>query len=237
MPKPAEGQPAYVLHRRSFRETSLIVDLLCRDCGRIGGVVRGARSRRRRTTAMEPFRYLAVTWRGRGQLVNVYGCEHLDSHRLAGDRLFAGLYLNELLVKTLSPEESVPRLFGHYRQALSALADGAELEPRLRIFERHLLDELGYGLSFDVDVASGRTIEPDAAYEPVPGEGFRTANGAATIKLSGRQIAAIAAGDYQEQAVRQAAKRVFRQALGRRLRGTLATRALFAGRPAAGAAA
>ena len=237
MPKPAEGQPAYVLHRRSFRETSLIVDLLCRDCGRVGGVVRGARSRSRRATPMEPFRHLAVTWRGRGQLVNVYGSEHLGSHRLAGDRLFAGLYLNELLVKTLSPEEPVPRLFHHYRQALSALADGAELEPRLRIFERHLLDELGYGLSFDVDVASGRAIEPDATYQLVPGEGFRTANGAATIHLNGRQIAAIAAGDYREHAVRQAAKRVFRQALGRRLRGTLATRALFAGRPAAGAAA
>lgn len=233
MPRPAERQPAYILHRRAFRETSLIVDFLSRDFGRIGGVVRGARGRRRRTLQIEPFQRVAATWRGRGQLVNVIGSESVDAHRLAGAQLFAGLYLNELLVKTLSPEEPVPAVFARYGETLSALAGDDDLEPKLRGFERHLLDELGYGLSFDRDVRSGRPIDADAAYELVPGEGFQAARSASGGFLSGRQIAAIAAGDYREAAVRRAAKRIFRQALRPRLRSALATRALFAGRAAA----
>lgn len=235
MPRPAERQPAYILHRRHFRETSLIVDLFCRDFGRFGGVVRGVRGGRRRTTEVEPFWQLAVTWRGRGQLVNVLRSEGVAHHRLAGQQLFAGLYLNELLIKTLSPEEPAPALFRRYSEALAALAEDADMEPTLRVFERHLLDEIGYGLSFDVDLRSGRPIDADAAYEPVPGEGFQAAAEMASVRLSGRQIAAIAAGDYREPAVRRAAKRVFGQALRRRLRGTLATRDLFAARqPAPG---
>lgn len=236
MPRPAERQPAYILHRRPFRETSFIVDLLSRDFGRIGGVVRGARGgprSRRLATQVEPFQEVAVTWRGRGQLVNVIGSEGVGAHRLAGVQLFAGLYLNELLVKTLSPEEPVPRLFARYGEALSALASGADLEPKLRVFERHLLDELGYGISFDRDVRNGDPIVADADYEVVPGEGFRASRRASGL-VNGRQIAAIAAGDYREAAVRRAAKRVFRQALQPRLRGALATRALFVGRAAAG---
>lgn len=233
MPRPAERQPAYILHRRAFRETSVIVDFLSRDFGRIGGVARGVRGRRRRAAMqVEPFQEVAATWRGRGQLVNVIGSEGVGSHRLAGQQLFAGLYLNELLVKTLSPEEPMPMLFARYGETLSAIAGGADLEPQLRLFERHLLDELGYGLSFDRDLRSGRPIDASTAYELVPGEGFQAAgNGRGFV--DGRQIAAIAAGDYRQAAVRRAAKRIFRQALQRRLRGPLATRALFAGRAAA----
>lgn len=231
--RPAERQPAYILHRRPFRETSAIVEFLSRDFGRIGGVVRGARGRRRRTMQIEPFQEVAVSWRGRGQLVNVIGSEGVGVCRLAGEQLFAGLYLNELLVKTLSPEEPMPAVFARYGETLSALAGGADLEPALRVFERRLLDELGYGLSFDHDVRSGRPIDADAAYELVPGEGFQAARSASSGFVSGRQIAAMAAGDYRETAVRRAAKRVFRLALRPRLRSALATRALFAGRTAA----
>ncbi|MFZ1294720.1 MAG: recombination protein O N-terminal domain-containing protein, partial [Pseudomonadales bacterium] len=38
-----DRQPAFVLHRRAYRESSLLLDLLTRDFGRVGAVVRGAR--------------------------------------------------------------------------------------------------------------------------------------------------------------------------------------------------
>ncbi|WP_238314794.1 DNA repair protein RecO C-terminal domain-containing protein, partial [Methylobacterium crusticola] len=80
-----------------------------------------------------------------------------------GDALFAGLYINELLVKTLGREEPVADLFDSYDAAVASLAriqsstfapwaprhsspgDGkrrgfGELEPILRTFERRLLD-------------------------------------------------------------------------------------------------
>ena len=39
-----DRQPAFVLHSRAYRESSLLLDLLTRDFGRIGVVARGARS-------------------------------------------------------------------------------------------------------------------------------------------------------------------------------------------------
>lgn len=245
MPPPAAEQPAFALHRRAYRETSAIVDLLTLDFGRVGGVLRGVRGAARRARPVHPFCELTVSWRGRGQLVNILGCELVASRQLSGERLFCGLYVNELLVKTLGPEEPVPALFQHYRDVLSALqAEGAtaDVEGALRNFERRLLDELGYGLTFDVDVHSGRPIAEAKCYEVVPGEGFAEANQArsqherAPWSVRGRQITAMANGDYRAADVRQVAKRVFREALQQRLGPRrLAARALFQARNGNGA--
>lgn len=255
MVRPADRQPSYVLHRRAYRETSAIVELLTFDFGRVSGIVRGVKGGRRAHHHIEPFAQVVATWRGRGELVNVLRCEAVAPRPLAGeeqipraprlsalsgDALFAGLYLNELLMKTLSHEEPVAALFESYGDALESLAAGGELEPTLRTFERRLLDELGYGLAFDVDVRNGAPIDADKAYGFVIGEGFhelRSDQRAAPQRrppfvLTGRQIAAMDAGDYRDRAVRQAAKRVFRRALELRLDGRrLTTRSLFAARP------
>lgn len=236
----AERQPAFVLHKRAFRETSAIVELLTRDFGRVAGVVRGARSKRRRTHHIEPFAQVSTTWRGRGQLVNVFQCELVSPSHLSGKQLFAGLYLNELLVKMLSHEEPVVALFAAYQEALARLAAGADFEPVLRTFERRLLEETGYGLTFDVDVRSGRPIHHHLTYRLVPGEGFSAgvADGEqrTSLTLTGRQIAAIDTNDFDDDAVRRAAKAVFRGALALRLGNRrLATRDLFAARSLAAA--
>lgn len=231
---PADRQPAYVLHRRAFRETSAIVELLTRDYGRVGGVVRGVK-RPRGGHHIEPFGELAASWRGRGQLVNVLRTEPLAPRRLTGDALFAGLYLNELLMRTLSHQEPVAALFRRYAEALTQLAAGDAIEPALRVFERRLLEELGYGLAFDVDIDSRQPIDSAKEYLVVEGEGFREAIGGSPFagewKVTGAQIAAVRADDYREADVRLAAKRVFRRALEMRLGGkSLATRQLFGAR-------
>ncbi|MDE0661236.1 MAG: recombination protein O N-terminal domain-containing protein [Gammaproteobacteria bacterium] len=253
MVQPAEGQPAYVLHRRAYRESSALVELLTRDFGLVGAVMRGVKRSPRSARDLEPFGQIAVSWRGRGQLVTLLRTETVVRRNLSGDALFAGLYVNELLVKTLGREEPVSSLFGSYDAAIASLAqarsstfepasrsrspnDGEErrgfaLEPILRTFERRLLDELGYGIAFDVDLANGRPIEPSRWYRVVDGEGFREVDGqdASTCVLDGSQIAAINAGDYTDRAVLQGAKQVLRRAIAVRLGGRpLATRRLFA---------
>ena len=239
----ADRQPAFVLHRRAFRETSAIVELLTRDYGRVGGVVRGVKGARRAVHDIEPFGQVAATWRGRGQLVNLMRCEPLGPRRLVGGALFAGLYLNELLVRTLSHEEPVPALFNHYGETLTRMTSHGGVEPALRRFERRLLEALGYGLALDVDLSSGRPIDSAKIYLLVNGEGFRQVQGevqdsvdgasigqgsTGELLLSGADINAMNADDYRQANVRLAAKRVFRCALERRLGGRpLATRQLF----------
>ena len=236
----ADRQPAHVLHRRPFRETSVIVELLTRDHGLVGGVVRGARGAGRRARPIEPFSEVVVAWRGRGELVNVLRHESVAARRLSGERLFAGLYVNELLVKMLGRGDPVSGLFHRYADAVSALVDGDDMAGVLRSFERTLLDELGYGLAFDIDVRNGQPIDRRRRYDMVVGEGFRecTRNGGEIggrrdepLTLSGSEIAAIDVGDYRDRRIRRAAKHVFRSALELRLGGrSLATRRLFGAR-------
>ena len=238
-----QDQPAYILHRRPFRETSVIVDLLTQDFGRVGGVVRGAKGGKRQRYSLEPFGQVAVAWRGRGQLVTVLHSEPTAPGHLTGDALFAGLYLNELLVKTLQPQEPVAALFHRYGLTLARLAAGDALERTLRSFERRLLEELGYGLAFDVDIRSGTPIESDKTYSVVDGQGFREvvtagpkeSNAVGELTLTGAEINAISNDDLARSHVRHVAKLVFRRALQAQLAGkTLNARQLFTARRANG---
>ena len=249
----AKDQPAYVLHRRAFRETSVIAELLTRDYGRVAAVVRGVKGSGRGRMSIEPFTKVEVAWRGRGQMVTVISSEAVQATHLKGDALFAGLYVNELLIKTLEPQEPVEAVFGAYGATLAALAHDENLEPALRLFEKGLLEELGYGLVFDVDVKTGLPIEAHKTYQAVDGEGFHEtrnggephatehAHGAPHARgvpharegvFTGAEIAAIANGDFTESRARAAAKLVLRRALRQRLAGRrLNTRELFTRRP------
>jgi len=57
-------QPAYVLHRRPFRNTSLLVDLFTLDFGLIRAVAKGARRQKSRSRALlqlfrpDPIRFM-----------------------------------------------------------------------------------------------------------------------------------------------------------------------------------
>ena len=255
MIQPADRQPGYVLHRRAYRESSALVELLTPDFGLVGAVMRGVKRSPRSARDLEPFGRIVVSWRGRGQLVTVLRAETVVRRNLSGDALFAGLYINELLVKTLGREEPVAGLFDSYDAAIASLAriqsssvgpwaqdhsstDAGtrrgfdELEPILRTFERRLLDELGYGIAFDVDVATGRPIEPGRLYRVVDGEGFREVDkheASPEEVFDGAQIAAMDAGEYRDRAVLQGAKRILRRAIAVRLGGKpLVTRRLFA---------
>lgn len=239
MVQPADRQPGYVLHRRSYRESSALVELLTRDFGLVGAVMRGVKRSSRSARDVEPFGRIAVSWRGRGQLVTVLRAETVVRRNLSGDALFAGFYINELLVKTLGREEPVADLFDCYDAAIASLAEIpsstvgglGELEPILRTFERRLLDELGYGIAFDVDVANGRPIEPGRLYRVVDGEGFReieNREASSAAVFDGTQIAAMDAGEYRDRAVLQGAKQILRRAIAVRLDGKpLVTRRLF----------
>lgn len=261
MVQPVDGQPAYVLHRRAYRETSALVELLTRDFGVVGAVVRGVKRPSRSARNIEPFGLLKVCWRGRGQLATLTTIEPGTGsrRRLVGDALFAGLYVNELVVKTLAREVPAARLFHDYEAVIDSLAqwraarvdapgpghagNGTRaLEPILRAFERHLLDELGYGIAFDVDISNGRPIEPGRLYRVIDGEGFREVEAAqdssAQGLFDGAQIADMRLGEYRDPAVLRGAKHVLRRAIALRLGGrTLASRRLFCRRAAGSAPA
>ena len=211
------NEPAYVLHRRPYRETSMIVDLLTPGFGRIGVVARGVRggARRRGGASLEPFARLLIGCAGRGGLMTLGGAEVVNHRSLSGHALFAGLYLNELVVRLLRADDAHPALFDGYDAAVAALAGGAGLEPELRRFERLLLKESGYEVVFDADAETGEPVSAGRHYRYTPDFGFTRAQAAfdSAAVYEGAVLLAIAADAYEHTAVRRAAKRILRRAL------------------------
>lgn len=212
-----EEETAYVLHRRPYRETSLLVDLFARGAGRIRVVARGGRT----GVAGQPFVQLAVAFRGRNALRTLTRAEPVAPPvpLPAGRELYLGLYLNELLVRLLPEADPHPRLYDHYRRLLADLPGGASAEPLLRRFELALLAELGYGFELH-RTAGGQPLVGDACYRFAPGMGLVAAEsgaGAGGEVLRGEHLLAMAADDYSDPEVRGCAKRLTRMALAEHL--------------------
>lgn len=169
-----EQQPAYVLHSRPYRETSLLLECLTRDHGRLGVVARGVRSQRGRLqrSQLEPFQPLVLDLQIRGELATLRSAELAASPlRLSGDAGLAGLYVNELVVRLTERQDPHPTLYLAYAQTLARLAEGASLAWHLRRFERDLLAALGYALQLDVDADTGEPLQSGALYAYRPEHG------------------------------------------------------------------
>ncbi len=157
---------AFLLHRRHFRETSLLLDVFTRDHGVFTLIAKGAmRGKRGHSGMLQPFLPLSLAWTVRGEPAVLTAVDVRGKHfELIGKHLFCGFYLNELLLKLLPTHDSHPQIFGYYAQTLIRLATGEHLDESLRFFELALLEELGYGLSLDHDAETGSTIKPERTY-------------------------------------------------------------------------
>ena len=216
-------QPAYLLHRRPYRESSQLLELLTAAHGRVGVVARGLRRRARGGSPgalLQPFSPLLVGLAGRGELRTLAGVETGGGLApLRGDALLSGLYVNELLVRLLPRDDPQPAVFASYAAVLAALADGDPIEPALRRFECGLLEALGYAVAFDRDARAGVAVEPSGLYRYEPGVGLCApppgAGGAAFAgaTFAGADLLRAAAGDFTGSAGK-AAKGVLRNALG-----------------------
>jgi DNA repair protein RecO (recombination protein O) len=211
-----DRQPAFVLHRRAWRETSLLLELLTRDFGRVGVIARGARGGRRGPGACsQAFQPLLVSWSGRTDLKTLTAAEAVSAApAIVGERLYTALYVNELLVRLLLQHDAHRAVFDAYAGLLPALATAVDLEPLLRRFELLLLRELGYGMEFVHDSANGQLLEPAGHYLFSPEGGFRAAPAPADPRAyPGRVLAEIGRGDFSAPETRRYAKRLMREAL------------------------
>jgi DNA repair protein RecO (recombination protein O) len=206
---------AYLLHSRPYRETSVLVDLLTAEAGRVAGVWRGGR--RSRQSSPQLFQPLLVDVQGRGELRSLKQIEPAGpALMLSGVALFSGFYLNELLNRLLSRDDVQPAIFVCYAQVLGELAEGAAVEPRLRHFEQELLQVLGYGIDFTHDAATGGSIDAAGHYGFHPERGFSRAP-AGTSTYSGALLLALADARRDSSEALSALKHIHRLALARLL--------------------
>jgi DNA repair protein RecO (recombination protein O) len=214
------GQPAYVLHVRAWRETSLLLECLTRDHGRVGLVVRGARGSRARISraALEPFQPLRIDYAGSGELASLVAAEADGAMpRLAGAGLFSGLYVNELVVRMLARHDPHPGLLERYAATIAALAAGEEPAWTLRRFERDLLASVGYALQLEYDADNGEPLLVDAEYAYVSEHGAVRWNGQRGVRLRGADLLAFAADHRPDAAALPSLRRLLRNEIAAQL--------------------
>ncbi|MBB4129299.1 DNA repair protein RecO [Xanthomonas sp. 3075] len=168
-----EHARGFVLHVRAWRETSLLVEVLTEEHGRVGLLARGVHGPRKQAlrAALQPLQLIQFTAVQRGELAQLRQAEALDTApRLAGESMLAGFYISELLLRLAPRNDPVPELYACYAQARAHLASGLPLAWGLRQFERDVLDGLGVAFDLQHD-GDGQPIDPAARYRLDPQEG------------------------------------------------------------------
>lgn len=211
---------AFVLHRREYGNTSLLLDIFASGQGRFPAIAKGARRRGNPASALlQPFQPLWLAASGRGEVKTLIRSEAASRpFAIAGRPLLGGFYLNELLLRLLGRNDPHDQLFAFYQSALSRLSDGEDLETLLRQFELRLLDELGYGLTLDRLAEDGEPVRPDQTYVYEREIGVREADGVGP-RLSGSTLLALARGERLAQEQRREARVLLRQVLEPHLGG------------------
>ena len=227
-------QPSFVLHSRPYRDTSAIIEIFTAEHGRFSVVARGVRRQGKkggRGGLLQPFVPLLASFSGRTELKTLGAVESAGApFVLTGERMFSGLYLNELLVRLLHRHDPHAELFAAYSDALRELAVCERPDTVLRPFELLLLRELGYNLALDIDGDSGDAIEPGQRYRFNPEQGLVAVVGEpprGVASYRGSDLLLLAEGQYGG-AARATAKHLLREVLGHHLGDTpLRSRELF----------
>lgn len=223
-------QRCFVLHRRPYSESSLILDVFSEEYGRVSILSKGARSKRSNLKgALQPFTPLLLKWSGRGSMKTLRQAESISlGLPLSGISLFSAMYVNELIARVLASEVPFPSLFHDYLQALTELAQNSNPEPPLRRFELALLSAMGYGVDFLHCAGTGEPIDPKMTYRYREQKGFIASVRNDNLTFLGEELIAISERRFATKTQLQAAKRFTRIALKPYLGGKpLKSRELF----------
>ncbi len=188
-------EPAYVLHRYDWSESSLILEVFTRHHGRIALVAKGAK---KPTSSFRPIllplQMLHLAFGGEGDIRTLKSAEWQGGHVMpSGDALLSGYYLNELLLTLLARDDPHARLFDVYHHVVKIIAGehGEVLQTALRTFELLLLREVGFLPRLDVQTLTFAALQADGRYVLVPDGGIRLAHEDDRMALTGSQWCAL----------------------------------------------
>ncbi len=177
-------EPAFILHRYDWSESSLILEVFTRRHGRIALVAKGAkRPSSSFRPVLLPLQPLRLAFGGDAEIRTLKAAEWVGGQVMpTGDALLAGYYVNELLLRLLPRDDPHPALFDVYGAVVHVLCSehGEALQPALRAFELLLLREAGLLPALDVQTLALEPLRPQARY---------------VLLAEGGLVAADAAGD------------------------------------------
>ena len=184
-------EPAYVLHRYDWSESSLILEVFTRTYGRVALIARGAKKPSSNfRPILLPMQPLHLAFGGDAEIRNLKSAEWQGGHVMpTGDALLSGYYLNELLMRLLARDDPHPALFDAYAATVQLLASQNidTLQVALRAFELRLLRDIGLLPMLDTETATLRALQADMRYVLVAEAGLRQAHDDDRASLPGAQ--------------------------------------------------
>jgi DNA repair protein RecO (recombination protein O) len=195
--KKITDEPAYVLHRYDWSESSLILEVLTRNHGRVALVAKGAKKPSSNfRPILLPLQPLHIAFGGDAEIRTLRSSEWMGGHVMpTGEALMAGYYLNELLMRLLARDDPHPALFDAYALTVHIIAQEFRkeaagekvLEVALRAFELMLLREIGFLPSLKSQTANLADLQAETAYVLISEGGLRAAHIEDRSSLTGEQ--------------------------------------------------
>ena len=217
----------FLLHQRSYGETSIIADVFTQKSGKISFIAKGAKKPKSKFFGyLVPFQKLKITYSGRSELKTLTSIDRdLASNSNTFSKVsYSLLYINELLMKLLPKDAKHEELFVLYDEFLKKINKNNNLEISLRHFELDLLDMLGYGFDYDSEIDSNEPIEAELSYVFVSQRGFRKSN---SSSFKGKDILSIKKRKLEDVPLKYL-KEITTKAIGICLEGKdLASRKIF----------
>lgn len=227
-----EGQSSYVLHGRSYRETSLLLEIFSLDYGRLTLIAKGIKGPGKKSgNILQPYQKLKLSWQGKSELKTCTRAEpDGPAVNLSSNALIAAFYLNELIIKLLHKHEAHSELFNAYHEAIKGLEDRSiDLQVILRIFEKKLLGCLGYGLILNHDIDSS-PIDTQLYYYYLANSGpqLKKPSSGDYVQLSGQTLVDMDNETLKNPASLREAKTLMRYLISKQMdHQPLASKALY----------
>ena len=187
---PHNWEPCFLLHARSFGDTSIIADVFTESFGKLSIMAKGAKNPRSKFFGhLIPFSALRIIVTGKSEMKTLTQIDsNLISHSVKGPHdLYTYLYVNELMMRLLPKGLPNQELYDLYQKFVELTRADSISELDLRVFELDLLDVLGYGINFDTDTKENSEFKDSIIYSYIPEKGFHNAgdvNGYSAMEIS-----------------------------------------------------
>ena len=218
-----QKQPAFILQRRPYSENSLLLDAFTREHGRVAVLAKGARKLKSpQRGLLHSFTPLCIAWSGRRELVTLTNAESFRKpFALEGQALMCAWYASELITRFLHRNDPHEGLFDAYAELLERLEQEGRPEWSLRLFEKCLLSEAGYGLVLDLEVGGQVPIQSSSHYRYLPDRGpvLDQGDDFGGIAVSGRALLSLHQESYPGKAEQKEIKKLTRILLSIHLQG------------------
>jgi len=178
---PNRWEECFLLHQRSYGETSIIAEVFTRNLGKMSIIARGAKKPKSKFFGyLVPFSRLKITFSGRSELKTLTNIDRdlslTDTY--LSRKSYSLLYINELMIKLLPKDAEHKPLFDLYSKFIQDSVNEEKMDYLLRNFELDLLEMLGYGINFHADINNEEEIKLNKNYIFVAESGFMASDNA-----------------------------------------------------------